>query len=461
MRQWCLVSLIVAVSVLSYAGVPASNHVYIVLEENHSYESVVGNMPYLNGLAAQYSLLTNSYASSHYSIPNYMWLAAGASVTMNDNTTAKFTVDNITQHLAAAGKTWKEYAEALPFAGYTGYNTPAGCSPSTCVYVERHDPFPYFNNVAGTGEKMNIVPFTQLATDIQHGTLPNYAFITPDLQHDAHNGTLATADSWLKTNIAPLLATPAFQAGGDGILIVTFDESYDSDCRPLASCPSLPENGGGGRIYTVVIGPRVKRGYKSNVFAQHPAVLRTIMEALGLASTGFPGAAATAGDLSDVFASGSDPLSITPSSANLNEGQTLQFTANQSVTWSASGGSITSTGVYTAPKMLGSFAVTAKDSSGSQALATVTINSSTSPVVTISAPASGATVASTFTVKATFTNGGTAQYMKLWVDGIATYAVNNATTLSKTLSLGAGTHRLTVQAYNGTLYHNTEYVTVQ
>lgn len=59
------------------AQVPQSLHVYIVLEENHSYENVVGQMPYLNGLAAQNTLLINSFANSHYSIPNYFWLTTG------------------------------------------------------------------------------------------------------------------------------------------------------------------------------------------------------------------------------------------------------------------------------------------------------------------------------------------------------------------------------------------------
>ena len=39
---------------------------------------------------------------------------------------------------------------------------------------------------------------------------------------------LSKADNWIKTNIGPgpgLLSSPAFQKpGGDGILIVTFDE---------------------------------------------------------------------------------------------------------------------------------------------------------------------------------------------------------------------------------------------
>src|SRR5207237_7107453 len=127
--------------------------------------------------------------------------------------------------------------------------------------------------------------------------LPNYAFITPNLQHDAHNGTLGTADTWLKANIAPLLASPEFQQ--DGILIITFDEGPNTDCRPLSSCPSLPETGGGGRVATFVIGPKVLPGFRSTVRYQHPNILRTMGEALGL--TTFPGAAATAVAMADFF----------------------------------------------------------------------------------------------------------------------------------------------------------------
>jgi hypothetical protein len=102
--------------------------------------------------------------------------------------------------------------------------------------------------VVNSSEKLNIVPFAQLATDIANNNLPNYAFIKPNGLHDGHDASLSTADTWLKTNIAPLLATPLFQPGGNGILFITFDESLDSDCRSLTTCPSLPENGGGGRV---------------------------------------------------------------------------------------------------------------------------------------------------------------------------------------------------------------------
>lgn len=121
-------------------------------------------------------------------------------MTDDDNTQLTFDVDNIVRHLETAGLTWKAYEEGIPFAGYTGFNLPTGCgtAPNNCIYVKRHDPFPYFIDVANSSEALNIVPMTQLATDIAAGTLPNYALITPSLQNDAHDGTLPTADSWLQ-----------------------------------------------------------------------------------------------------------------------------------------------------------------------------------------------------------------------------------------------------------------------
>jgi acid phosphatase len=290
---WLLIlTMIFGVSV-AYGQMPQSNHVIIVMEENHSYENVFNgtSMPWLTSMAKQYASAEYSYANAHYSLPNYMWLTAGRAVTFHDNTTAKFNVDNIVRYLLVGGKTWKEYAEGLPYIGYTGYNTG--------YYVERHNPFAYFTDVAYSSEKSNIVPFTHFAKDINGQRLPNFAFVTPNLMHDAHNGTLAEADQWLKNYIAPVLKSPAFQPGGDGVLIITFDESHDSDCRPNPSCGTLPGNVGGGRVATVMIGPKVKRGYRSSARYMEQNVLRTALDLLGIA--GGPGASASARPMADMF----------------------------------------------------------------------------------------------------------------------------------------------------------------
>lgn len=270
----------VTITVKSSSTVPASSHVFIVVEENHSYSSVIGNssMPYLNSLASKYGLAAQYYANTHPSIGNYFMLAAGQVITNNDSLCSTLTQNNVVRHLLSAGKTWKSYAESLPSAGYTG------CS--SYPYVKRHNPLAYFSDVANSSEKYNLVPFSKFATDLANHTLPEFSFIVPNLLHDAHDGSLATADSWLKTNIAPLLASTTFQK--DGILIITFDESSDTDTQH-----------GGGHVATIVVGPKVRRGNKSATLYQHQNSLKTLMEALGLDS--FPGAAGNAAGMTDMF----------------------------------------------------------------------------------------------------------------------------------------------------------------
>ena len=302
-----MILFVAGLSLHSQAQVPQSDHVFLLMEENHSYEQVIGNsaMPYLNSLAKSYAVATKYDANSHYSIPNYFWITTGAYVTLSDNTTQIFDVNNVTRYLNSAGKTWKAYEESLPYAGYVG--------PTKGNYLKNHDPFAYLTDVVNSSEKLNIVPFTQLATDILNNNLPNYAFIKPNGADDGHNGNLATADAWLKTNLKTLLSTQLFQPGGNGILFITFDESLDSDCRPLATCPHLPENGGGGRVATLIISPLVKTGYKSSVFFRHPSVLKTMLLALGI--SGAPGAAQSATPM-DVFqgsSGGCVPNTVNPS----------------------------------------------------------------------------------------------------------------------------------------------------
>ena len=90
-------------------GIPVFGHVVLLLEENHSYSSVIGNssMPYLNSLAQKYGLATQYFANTHPSIGNYFELTTGQIITNNDYYTGTVTADNVVRHLLTAGKTWK------------------------------------------------------------------------------------------------------------------------------------------------------------------------------------------------------------------------------------------------------------------------------------------------------------------------------------------------------------------
>src|SRR2546427_381032 len=112
-----------------------------------------------------------------------------------------------------------------------------------------------------------------------------YANTHPSIGNDAHDCSLSTADSWLQTNIAPLLASPVFQQ--DGLLIVVFDESGGDNTL------------GGGKVYWAAISPKAKRGYQSTTTYQHQSTVRLILKGLGINT--FPGDAATAPDMSEFF----------------------------------------------------------------------------------------------------------------------------------------------------------------
>src|SRR3989442_9223996 len=102
-------------------GLPVK-HVFIVVEENHGFSAVIGNsnMPYLNSLATTYALAKGYHANTHPSIGNYFMLTTGQIITNDDGFSGTVTEDNTARHLIQAGKTWKEYSEGLPSAGYTG-----------------------------------------------------------------------------------------------------------------------------------------------------------------------------------------------------------------------------------------------------------------------------------------------------------------------------------------------------
>jgi acid phosphatase len=271
---------------------PSFSRVFVVVEENQSYSSVIGSasMPYLNTLAARYGLATNYFANTHPSIGNYFWLTTGQNITNDSNFTGTVSEDNIVRQLLAAGKSWKSYAESLPSVGYTGTDV--------YPYVKRHNPFAYLSDVLDSPAQTNsLVPFSQFAADLAGNQLPHYSFIIPNQYNNAHDcpasdpscanaAKLAAADNWLKTNIDPLIASPTFQQ--DGLLIILFDEADNTD-----------STNGGGKVAMLVISPKAKQGFQSTTFYQQESTLRLTAEGLGL--TSFPGAAATAPSMVEFF----------------------------------------------------------------------------------------------------------------------------------------------------------------
>lgn len=403
-----LALLMLLLGAFATAQVPSAGHVVMVVEENHSFNNVIGSsqMLYLNSLVQNYGLATNYYANTHPSIGNYFMLTTGQVITNDDAFTGTVSSNNLVRSLLTAGVSWKTYAESLPWVGYVGGDA--------YPYVKHHNPFAYFSDVRNSAtEKNNVVPFSTFGIDLANGTLPRFSFVIPNVNHDMEDcptgptgctdaQKLAAADSWLKTNIAPLLADPEFQK--DGLLIITWDEGSATDTA-----------NGGGRVATLIIGPKVKQGYRSGAFYQEQSVLRTVLASLGITSN-LLGSAATAPLMNDFFQS-SSPTSTSISSSTVKSSATVVTTS------------------------------------------TSCTPGTTIPSVTICSP--GTSSGSPMHVSAAAESSTTVGYMAVWVDGVKMYQVNTSS-LDTYISASAGTHRVTVQAKDasGTLFAKTIYTTV-
>jgi hypothetical protein len=294
-RKLWLVSLLFLAGLGAAQDVPRSSHVWMIAEENHSYEDVVGNtqMPYYNQLIQKYGLATQFYADQHSSLPALMWLASGAAVELdNDTVSCHHSEDNVVRELLKQRYSWRSYQTNMPYAGFQGL---FGGLNNT--YYRRHNPLIDFTDVCpGTGQESNSVPYSQMAVDFAQGNTVNYAFITPDSDEDAHSGTLQAADGWLQNHVPAILARPEFAPGGDGILFVVWDEgTLYTDNR----CSASVAQGCGGRTATLVIGPQVKPGYLSAATYHSENILKTVCAAMGLSPC--PGAAQNAVPMADFF----------------------------------------------------------------------------------------------------------------------------------------------------------------
>lgn len=262
MRALAALALLAAIALPSAqaaAGVPQFAHVIVIVFENKEQQQVIGapGAPTFTRLARTYAQLRNYHGVSHPSLPNYLALVSGGTHGIRtDCTSCIVAARNLADTLDQAGRTWKTYAEGLPRPGFTG--------PFAGRYAKKHDPFLYFRDVAGSASRRrNVVPFTQLATDLRAGQLPDFALVVPNLCNSMHDCSVRTGDRWLAGTIPPLLALP------DTVVFVTFDEG-----TALNHVPAL------------ALGTAVKAHSSFAAATNHYGLLRTIEDAWGLPPLG-------------------------------------------------------------------------------------------------------------------------------------------------------------------------------
>ncbi|HEY0539807.1 MAG TPA: alkaline phosphatase family protein [Actinoallomurus sp.] len=254
-------------------SVPTPDHVVVVMMENHAYSQVIGSSsaPYINSLKSGGADLTASYAITHPSQPNYFAIFSGATQGITDDscyTPGFSSAPNLASELAAAGKSWASYNETLPSQGST--------TCSSGKYARKHNPWFGFSNVPTSTAKT----FAQFPAD--YTTLPTVSFVTPNLCSDMHDCSVATGDTWLKTNLG---AYATWAKTHNSVLVVTFDEDNSLS---------------GNKIATVFSGQPVKAGGSSATKYTHYNVLRTLEDMYG---TSHAGNAASAADITGIWTS--------------------------------------------------------------------------------------------------------------------------------------------------------------
>lgn len=258
------------------AKIPVFDHIILIMFENQNFQQVIGNneMPTFNQLAAQNVLLTDYYAVTHPSLPNYIALIGGDTFGITTNCSACFiNQPSLPDLIEASGRSWRTYQEDLPSPCFVG---------NSGDYAQKHDPFIYFDPIRNNPDrcKQHVVSLKELDQDLASNHLPNFAFIMPSLCNSAHSCPITVADRWLSQVIQKLRASQAL--GQTYLIYIAFEESRSDN----SSCCGLSTKAG-GRVPAILISPQAKSGYKDDTPLDHYSLLKTILISWKLPELGF------------------------------------------------------------------------------------------------------------------------------------------------------------------------------
>ncbi len=295
-------------------GLPPFTGVWVIVFENHGdvYMLNHADAKHFRELASTYAVAGNYSDITHPSLPNYIEMACGcndkhSSFTVRDEPASNLITSNPNRlfrepslggQLEAAGVEWRAYGQDSTPGSKLGPCT----MNNSGLYVSRHVPFLYFQDVFGTqtdpyGERdefghpldpealpvcvNRIHPFGDfLGTpnepypsgdfywDLGNRAM-DYYWITPDQRYNMHDGSVAEGDLFLEKVVGQIQQSPQYRNGG--VIFITFDEG-DLDLLD--------------QILFIAVSPYAKRGYVSSTAFDHDNFLATVEDIYGLPRLG-------------------------------------------------------------------------------------------------------------------------------------------------------------------------------
>jgi phosphatidylinositol-3-phosphatase len=256
------------------SGVPAFDHVYVLVMENKEFGEIVGSTdaPYINSLVSRYGLATNYFAARHPSQPNYIALTSGGLQGTDSNNNYDLDVPTVFDQVEAAGRTWHMYAQSYPGDCFTGASAaPVADGPGAAGdYARKHNPA--ISYVSISGDPARCAGITGLA-----GFDPaafDFEMIIPNQINDMHSSSVKAGDDFLAAFLPSILESSAF---ANSVLFLTWEEGTTNVEV-------------GGRVATIVMTPGMSPGWRDEGHRTHYSMVRTIelawgMPLLGEAST--------------------------------------------------------------------------------------------------------------------------------------------------------------------------------
>jgi Phosphoesterase family len=279
--------------------VPRYSHLYVIMFTDHDYNNILRNKyaPTFNRLASEYGLATRYYTTSDPDTAGIMAFLAGNSYGVDDHAPywdQRISKPSLLSQLDHAHKSWKEYVQDIPYAGYLGDCYPTACQETDSLYKQaKFNPVPDFTYIADDPAlARRMVPASDLAADARAGRLPDFAFIDANECTNMHGGPpwcedssanlgqpndnklVAGGDAYLRQVTGEIMSGPQWRHGNNAIVITETEGNTSAGC-----CDANP---GTGQVFTVVVTSHGPRHLRDSTRFNHYSLLATVEHAFGL-----------------------------------------------------------------------------------------------------------------------------------------------------------------------------------
>ena len=231
--------------------VPTSNvghidHVQLIYMENKGVGDIIGspNAPYINSLIKTQDYVSNYYALSHPSDPNYFRIMGGSDFGIAYNPASNvINAPSLMQEMDQKGISWVGYAQGMPFPGAT--MSQGDYATDALPFLE----FGYVFHNTPAYLQTHLLPLTQLSTDLANpNTAPRFAWIAADeannmegpvdsplsearwlaSQLTTHQYNVAAGDAFVQQEVQTIEASPTWNSSQSDVIYITMDEDFNN-----------------------------------------------------------------------------------------------------------------------------------------------------------------------------------------------------------------------------------------